>query len=101
MLDIIKEYSPENFQNIKNDTYNELNHIIQSSAAVECVNSILRPYLNTMKNNVTQDFFNLFQFYHNHRRFDAGLRKGKTPFEIASGTNEQSDWLDLVMQKVA
>ncbi len=40
--------------------YSKLDKIVQGSALVECINSILRPYLNTCKNQVTQDwpFFN-------------------------------------------
>lgn len=81
--------------------FNELNNIIQSSAAVECINSILRTYLNASKNQINQPFLNLFMAYHNHRRFKAGERKGKTPFEILSRQKQDFDWLELVLTKAA
>ena len=85
----------------KNLVFNELNKIIQSSAAVECINSILRTYLNASKNQINQPFLNLFMAYHNHRRFKAGERKGKTPFEILSGQKQDFDWLERVLPKAA
>ena len=91
----------DNIEAYKEVVYAELNKIIQSSAAVECINSILRPYLNTSKNQVSQAALNLFMAYHNHRRFKAGERKGKTPFEILSGKKQEKDWLELMLQKAA
>jgi hypothetical protein len=85
----------------KNLVFNELNKIIQSSAAVECINSILRTYLNASKNQINQPFLNLFMAYHNHRRFKAGERKGNTPFEILSGQKQDFDWLEHVLPKAA
>ncbi len=79
--------------------YEQLNNIVQSSAAVECINSILRPYLNASKNNISQAYLNLFMAYHNHRRFKAGERKGKTPFELLTGRKQDKDWLDLILAK--
>jgi hypothetical protein len=100
LLNHAKELCGENSGTIKTTVYEQLNYIVQSSAAVECINSILRPYLNTAKNYVSQEALNLFMFYHNHRRFKSGLRKGKTPMEIATQTHSQADWLDLVVQKI-
>jgi tetratricopeptide (TPR) repeat protein len=85
----------------KDLVYAELNKIVQSSAAVECINSILRPYLNTSKNQISQAALNLFMAYHNHRRFKAGERKGKTPFEILTGEKQEKDWLELMLLKAA
>lgn len=90
-----------NYEAIKKEVYAKLDQIVQSSAAVEGINSILRPYLNTCKNKPSQEFLNLFMFYHNHRRFRAGKRKGKTPFEIFSGEPQLKDWLDLLLKKIA
>ena len=81
--------------------YAKLAQIIQSSAAVECVNSILRPFLNAIKNQVTQEFLNLLMAYHNYRRFRQGKRKGKTPYEILTGNTQSSDWLNIILDKVA
>ena len=67
---------------------------------VECINSILRPYLNSSKNQVTQGFLNTFMFYHNHRRYQAGKRKGKTPMELLTGKPQTEDWIVLLQRAV-
>lgn len=95
------ETQSENLADWKELAVNELNKIIQSSAAVECINSILRTYLNASKNQLNQPFLNLFMAYHNHRRFKAGERKGKTPFEILSGQKQDVDWLERILTKAA
>jgi len=56
---------------------------------VECINSIIRPYLNTSRNRITQEMLNLIMFYHNHRRYNSGERKGKTPYEILVAGNSK------------
>lgn len=100
LLQIVKELLGDDFENVKKQIYNKLNSIIQSSALVECVNSIIRPYLNTCKNQPTQELLNLIMFYHNHRRFVAGERKGHTPWELITGNKQDSNWLELLMEKV-
>ena len=90
----------EKFKNLKESIYAELDQIIQASSMVECINSILRPYLNSSKNQVTQEFLNIFMFYHNHRRYHAGKRKGKTPMEILTGKKQTDDWIALLQQEV-
>ena len=67
---------------------------------VKCINSILRPYLNNSKNQVTQEFLNTFMFYHNHRRYHAGKRKGKTPMELLTGKKQKEDWIILLQKEV-
>jgi hypothetical protein len=67
---------------------------------VECINSILRPYLNNSKNQVSQEFLNLFMFYHNHRRYRAGKRKGKTPMELLYKNKQVDDWIGLLVKKI-
>lgn len=87
------------YEATKKEVYARLDQIIQSSASVECINSILRPYLNTSKNQPTQELLNLFMFYHNHRRFAQGKRKGKTPSELFFGEPQPEDWLNLLLEK--
>jgi Zn-dependent M16 (insulinase) family peptidase len=67
----------EEFEKIKETVFDELDNIIQASSAIENINSILRPYLDSSKNQTSQKFLNIFMFYHNHRRYKAGKRKGK------------------------
>ena len=60
---------------------------------------VLRPYLNGSRNQVTQEFLNLFMFYHNHRRYHAGKRKGKTPMELLTGKPQKEDWITLLKKE--
>ena len=82
--------------NYKDEIYSELDKIVQSSAMVECINSIIRPFLNTTKNNIDQDFLNLIMHYHNHRRYIDGKRKDKTPMELLTGKKQTKDWMDIL-----
>lgn len=93
-------YLQEDYEDVKAQIYNKLNNIVQSSALVECINSIIRPYLNTSKNNVTQETLNLIMFYHNHRRYKDGERKGHTPIEILTGEKQEKDWIELLFDVV-
>jgi len=81
---------------IQKEVYLKLDEIVQSSALVECINSIIRPYFNTTKNHVTQELLNLIMFYHNHRRYCDGVRKGATPMEILTGKEQSEDWVSIL-----
>ena len=99
-LELLKAELGEEFQELKETVYSQLDTIVQSSAMVENINSILRMYLNTSKNHITQGMLNLFMHYHNHRRYVADKRKGKTPFEILTNRKQEKDWLELLIEKV-
>ncbi len=90
----------EEYEDVKEQVYEELDQIVQSSALVECINSIIRPYLDNLKNQITQETLNLIMFYHNHRRYIAGKRKGKTPIEILTGKKQDKDWTELLFEIV-
>ena len=49
---------------IQQEVYSRLDKIVQSSALVECINSIIRPYLNTSKNQVNQAEHEYARQYH-------------------------------------
>jgi hypothetical protein len=97
-LELAGGYLQEDYEIIKEQVYHDLNHIVQSSAMVECVNSIIRPYLNTSHNQISQEMLNLIMFYHNHRRYNSGERVDKTPYEILSGKTQEKDWLELIFE---
>jgi len=65
-----------------------LDKIIQSSAIVENINSIVRAFLNTSRNKIKPEMLNLLMFYRNRRRYKAGKRKGKTPMELLTVKNK-------------
>jgi len=95
-LECSKQILGDRYEDIKERLFDELDNIIQASSMVENINSILRPYLDRSRNQVTQEFLNLFAFYHNHRRFLDGKRKGKTPMEILTGQKQEKDWIELL-----
>lgn len=99
-LAVADSYLQEDYDLVKEQVYAELDQIVQSSALVECINSIIRPYLNTSRNHITQETLNLVMFYHNHRRYKDGKRKGKTPMEILTGEKQHKDWIELLFEVV-
>lgn len=56
----------------------------RTSSAVECLNSLLRPFLNGRK-QVSQGFLELFRFFHNTHVFQRGPRAGHSPLALAGG----------------
>jgi hypothetical protein len=99
-LEFAEGYLQENFEAIKERVYSELDAIVQSSAMVECINSIIRPYLNTSRGQVNQNMLNLIAFYHNNRRYRAGKRVNKTPMEILTGKKQEKDWTELLFDLI-
>ncbi len=99
-LEFAEGYLQEDFEIIKDRVYNELDTIVQSSAMVECINSVIRPYLNTSRGQVNQNMLNLIAFYHNNRRYRAGKRVDKTPMEILTGRKQEKDWTELLFDLV-
>jgi len=54
-LEIAECLQPQGAQSLQEDINKQLDTIVQSSAMVECINSIIRPFLNTSKDQVTQE----------------------------------------------
>ncbi len=99
-LEIAECLQPQGAEALQEEIDNQLDTIVQSSAMVECINSIIRPFLNTTKDHVTQEQLNLIMFYHNYRRYRAGKRKNKTPMELLTGKQQTEDWISLVFDKI-
>lgn len=99
-LHMIRMSLCNDFESTKTIVFGELDKTIQSSAMVENINSIVRTFLNTSRNRINQEILNLIMFYHNHRRYKAGKRKGKTPMEILTGEKQKKDWLELLMERI-
>ena len=88
----------ERFDALKSLVFENLDSIVKASSLVEMVNSLIRPYLNSSKGQMTQETLNLIMFYHNHRRYKGGRRQGKAPIELLTGETLQGDWIDLLIQ---
>ncbi len=96
-LEMIRMILGNDFETVKTTVFFELDKIIQSSAIVENINSIVRTFLNTSRNRINQEILNLIMFYHNHRRYKAGKKKGKTPMELLTQIKQVKDWLEMLM----
>ncbi len=90
----------EEFETFKALAFDQLDSIVRASSLVEMVNSLIRPYLNSCKGHITQETLNLIMFYHNHRRYKSGKRKGKAPLELLTGEPLQGQWWELITQQV-
>lgn len=88
----------QQFDQFKKLVFEKLDSIVKASSLIEMVNSLIRPYLNSSKGQITQETLNLIMFYHNHRRYKSGRRQGKAPIELLTGEALQGDWIDLLMQ---
>jgi len=90
----------EEFAARKTWVFAQLDSIVRASSLVEMVNSLIRPYLASCKGHITQEALNLSMFYHNHRRYKSGKRKGKAPIELLTGEALEADWVELLRQQI-
>src|ERR687896_2118821 len=88
----------DRFDEFKALVFEKLDQVVKASSLVEMVNSLIRPYLNSSKGQITQETLNLIMFYHNHHRYKGGRRQGTAPIELLTGEALQSDWVDLLIQ---
>lgn len=66
----------------------------RASSAIECVHSVIRPYIAVHK-RLTQGFLDLLRFYWNTRIRRWGRHKGTSALEVLSG-QKHADWLTLL-----
>ena len=97
-LDVSEGLLDEKFDEFKALVFKKLDSVVKASSLVEMVNSLIRPYLNSSKGQITQETLNLIMFYHNHRRYQSGKRQGQAPIELLTGEALQGDWVDLLIQ---
>ncbi len=90
----------DDFDTLKALVFDKLDAIVRASSLVEMVNSLIRPYLNSCKGQITQEALNLIMFYHNHRRYKSGKRQGKAPIELLTGEPLEAEWWELLLQQV-
>ena len=88
------------FAPLKRLVFDQLDSIIRASSLVEMVNSLIRPYLNSCKGQISQATLNLIMFYHNHRRYKSGKRQGQAPIELLTGKPLDAPWWELLLQQV-
>jgi hypothetical protein len=88
------------FATLKALVFDKLDTLVRASSLVEMVNSLIRPYLNSCKGQITQATLNLIMFYHNHRRYKSGKRQGKAPLELLTGKPLEAPWWELLHRQV-
>lgn len=86
------------FEKLRQFVFGQLDAIVQSSALVETVNSIIRPYLDLTRGQVSQAFLQLIMFFHNHRKFERGKRKDIAPIELLTGRRLNTGPIDLILE---
>jgi hypothetical protein len=79
----------ENFPEVQRRIYEALDQVVRASSAVECFNSLLRPYIS-VKKHLSQGFLALIALYHNTRPLKQ--RGNRTPLELAGVDLGESDW---------
>ena len=90
----------DEFDPLKALVFDKLDSIVRASSLVEMVNSLIRPYLNSCKGQITQETLNLIMFYHNHRRYKSGKRQGKAPIELLTGKPLEAPWWELLRRQI-
>src|SRR3989475_1647456 len=90
----------DEFDTLKALVFDKLDSIVRASSLVEMVNSLIRPYLNSCKGQITQETLNLIMFYHNHRRYKSGKRQGKAPIELLTGEPLAMPWWELLRRQL-
>lgn len=88
------------FELLQKQVFSTLDEIVQASSLVETFNSILKPFINSARGQVSQELLNLVQFYHNHRVFKRGKRQNNAPIELLTGQPLKKHWIDLLMDKI-
>ena len=88
------------FEKLQKSIFAKLDEIVQASSLVETFNSILKPFINAARGQVSQELLNLVKFYHNHRIFKRGKRQGHSPIELLTDVAPDKHWIDLLMDKI-
>lgn len=92
--------SPEQFRSLYALVETTLSQIIRSSSVVENTNSRLRRFFDSARGQINQNRLNLIRFYLNHKVFERGRRKGKSPAQIFFQEAEKPlHWLSILREK--
>ena len=83
----------ENFSEVEQQVCAALEQVVRASSAVECFNSLLRPYVS-VKKHLSQGFLALIALYHNTRPLKQ--RGHQTPLQLAGVDLGDDDWVKLI-----
>jgi hypothetical protein len=83
----------ENFAEVRQQIYDALDQVVRASSAVECFNSMLRPYIS-VKKHLSRGFLALIALYWNMRPLKQ--RGDQTPFQLSGVDLGEDDWVALI-----
>jgi hypothetical protein len=83
----------ENFTEVQRQVDEVLDQVVRASSAVECFNSLLRPYV-AVKKHLSQGFLALIALYHNARPLPQ--RGNQSPLQLACVDLGDDDWVRLL-----
>jgi hypothetical protein len=81
--------------------FDSLDEMVRTESLIEMVNSLIRPYLNSCKGQITQETLNLIMFFHNHRSYKSGKRFGLAPIEILNHTKLDKHWTKSLFDELS
>jgi hypothetical protein len=87
----------ENFSEVDQEVSEALDQVVRASSAVECFNSLLRPYVS-VKKHLSQGFLALIALYHNTRPLKQ--RGNQTPLQLAGVDLGDDDWVRLIEHEI-
>ena len=87
----------ENFSEVQEQVYGALSEVVRASSAVECINSILRPFVS-VKKHLSQEFLALVALYWDMHRLKE--RGGRTPFEASGVDLGNEDWVEVLEREM-
>jgi tetratricopeptide (TPR) repeat protein len=99
-LQYAQAIDPERFAALQARVFADFDANIRSSSLIENVNSLVRPFLETSRGQVTQETLNLVAYFHNHRRFVRGQRRNYAPMELLTGEPLKTSWVDALLEAV-
>lgn len=96
----LREELGEKADTLLNAANHQTNRLSRASSVVENINSLIRPYLDCARSQITQERLNLIRFYLNRRIIRRGKRAGKTPIEIMTGKTSNLTWQEELRQLI-
>ena len=100
-LEIVTPLLGKNANALIERAFEEFNGMVRTSSLIEMVNSLIRPYINECKGQISQEHLNLIMFYHNYHQYKSGKRKAKAPIELLMKMKLEKNWLELLFETIS
>lgn len=93
-----EDLGEEAFKEISSQAEKLLDSMVRASSIVEMINSLLRPYLDQARSQITQERLNLIRFFLNRSIFRRGKRQGSSPLQLLTGRSSPNCWIEELQQ---